>query len=42
MDCLTGLNEAQRRAVTATEGLKALFGYHLVKQGKWIRNIVEG
>ena len=29
-------------AVTATEGLKALFGYHLVKQGKWIRNIVEG
>ncbi len=28
-------------AVTATEGLKALFGYHLVKQGKWIRNIVS-
>ena len=28
-------------AVTATEGLKALFGYHFVKQGKWIRNIVE-
>ena len=28
-------------AVTATEGLKALFGYHFVRQGKWIRNIVE-
>ena len=27
--------------VTATEGLKALFGYHFVRQGKWIRNIVE-
>ena len=27
--------------VTATEGLKALFGYHFVHQGKWIRNIVE-
>ena len=29
-------------AVTATEGLKALFGYHLVHQWKWVRNIVEG
>ena len=29
-------------AVTATEGLKALFGYYFVKQGRWIRNIVEG
>ena len=28
-------------AVTATEGLKALFGYYFVRQGKWIRNIVE-
>jgi len=28
-------------AVTATEGLKALFGRHFVQQGKWIRNIVE-
>ena len=28
-------------AVTATEGLKALFGYHFVRQGKWVRNIVE-
>ena len=27
-------------AVTATEGLKALFGHHFVKQGKWLRNIV--
>ncbi len=27
--------------VTATEGLKALFGYRFVHQGKWIRNIVE-
>ncbi len=27
-------------AVTATEGLKALFGYYFVKQGRWIRNIV--
>ena len=29
-------------AVTVTEGLKALFGYHLVHQWKWVRNIVEG
>ena len=29
-------------AVTATEGLKALFGRHFVQQGKWARNIVEG
>ncbi len=29
-------------AVTATEGLKALFGYYFVHQGKWIRNIVDG
>ena len=29
-------------AVTATEGLKALFGYYFVRQGKWIRNIVDG
>ena len=28
-------------AVTATEGLKALFGYHFVHQEKWVRNIVE-
>ena len=28
-------------AVTATEGLKALFGYGFVRQGKWARNIVE-
>ena len=27
--------------VTATEGLKALFGYYFVHQGRWIRNIVE-
>ncbi len=27
-------------AVIATEGLKALFGYYFVKQGRWIRNIV--
>ena len=26
--------------VTATEGLKALFGYYFVRQGKWLRNIV--
>ncbi|MBQ3651023.1 MAG: MATE family efflux transporter [Clostridia bacterium] len=28
-------------AVTATEGLKALFGYHFVHQEKWVRNIVN-
>ena len=28
-------------AVTATEGLKALFGYYFVKQGNWLRNIVD-
>ena len=28
-------------AVTATEGLKALFGYHFVRQEKWVRNIVN-
>ncbi len=28
--------------VTATEGLKALFGYYFVHQGKWLRNIVNG
>lgn len=28
--------------VTATEGLKALFGYYFVRQGKWLRNIVNG
>ena len=28
-------------AVTATEGLKALFGHHFVHQEKWVRNIVE-
>ncbi len=28
--------------VTATEGLKALFGYYFVHQGKWLRNIVKG
>ena len=28
--------------VTATEGLKAMFGYYFVRQGKWVRNIVEG
>ena len=27
--------------VTATEGLKALFGYYFVRQGKWLRNIVK-
>ena len=28
--------------VTATEGLKALFGLYFVRQGKWLRNIVKG
>ena len=28
-------------AVTATEGLKALFGHHFVHQEKWVRNIVN-
>lgn len=28
--------------VTATEGLKTLFGYYFVHQGKWLRNIVNG
>ena len=28
--------------VTATEGLKALFGYYFVRQGRWLRNIVKG
>ena len=28
-------------AVTATEGLKALFGRYFVRQGKWLQNIVE-
>ena len=32
-----GWDEAQQTA----KGLKALFVYHFVKQGKWIRNIVE-
>ena len=41
MDLTTKLNPEQLEAVTATEGLKALFGHHFVHQEKWVRNIVE-